>query len=77
MQKTIENVKSNIDITRELEKIEGLQLSSREIEELLSDGEDETCIHRYTTVRNETRETIYIDINRRNKELYIEKFISL
>ena len=77
MQKTIENVKSNIDIARELEKIEGLQLSAREIEELLTDGEDEVRIHRYATVRNETRETIYIYIDRRNKEIYIEKFISL
>ena len=74
MQKTIENVKSNIDITRELGKIEGLQLSAREIEELLVDGEDEICIHRYTAVRNETRATIYIYIDRKNKELYVEKF---
>ena len=65
MQKIIENVKSNIDVVRELKKIEELQLSSREIEELLSDGE---------TVRNETRETIYIYVDRKNKELYIEKF---
>ena len=65
MEKTIENVKSNIDVIRELEKIEELQLSSREIEELIADGE---------TVRNETRETIYIYVDRRNEELYIEKF---
>ena len=65
MEKTIENVKSNIDITRELKKIEGLQLSAREIEELLLDGE---------TVRNETRETIFIYTDRANRELYVEKF---
>ena len=65
MQKTIENVKSNIDITRELRKIEGLQLSAREIEELLFDGE---------IVRKDKRETIYIYIDRANRELYIEKF---
>ena len=36
MEKTIENVKSNIDVIRELEKIQELQLSAREIEELIA-----------------------------------------
>jgi len=65
MQKTIENVKNDNDVIRELEKIEGLQLSAREIEELLADGE---------IVREDKRETIFIYTDRNNKELYIEKF---
>ena len=65
MEKTIKNVKSDNDVIRELKKIEELQLTAREIEELLADGE---------TVRNETRETIFIYTDRKNKELYVEKF---
>ena len=65
MEKLIENVKSINDVRIELVNCKDLNLSTEEIKELLIDGE---------TVRNETRETIYIYIDRKNKELYIEKF---
>ena len=65
MNQTIENVKNDNDVRIELENCKGLNLSDKEIEELLVDGE---------TVRNETRETIFIYTNKKDLTLYIEKF---